>query len=141
MNTSSIAAIVPIPFQSWYSVSKAAINSYTMAVANEVKPFHITLCAVLPGDTKTGFTAARDKVADAGSVYTDTVSRSVARMEKDEQNGVSAEKVGKLICKAALKKRVKPFYIPGFSYKLVNFIMRVLPSGAANRLIGMLYAG
>ena len=140
VNTGSVAGFVPIPFQTWYSASKAAIESYTMAMGNELKPFHITLSAVLPGDTKTGFTAARSKIDDPENLYRGRIARSVERMEHDEQNGVPAQKVGDLIAKVALKKNVKPFYIPGFSYNLVAFLMRILPSGAANRLIGLLYA-
>ena len=140
VNTGSVAGFVPIPFQTWYSASKAAVQSYTMAMGNELRPFGITLTAVLPGDTKTGFTAARNKIDDPEDLYQGRIARSVARMEHDEQNGVPAQKVGDLIARVALKKRVKPLYIPGFSYNLVNVLIRILPSGLANRLIGLLYA-
>ena len=46
---SSVAGAIPIPFQTFYSVSKAAINSYVCALANEVRPYGITICAVQPG--------------------------------------------------------------------------------------------
>ena len=140
VNTGSVAGFVPIPFQTWYSASKAAVQSYTMAMGNELRPFGITLTAVLPGDTKTGFTAARNKIDDPEDLYQGRIARSVERMERDEQNGVPAQKVGDLIARVALKKRVKPLYIPGFSYNLVNVLTRILPSGLANRLIGLLYA-
>ena len=140
VTTGSVAGFVPIPFQTWYSASKAAVQSYTMAMANELRPFGVTLAAVLPGDTRTGFTAARSKIDDPAGLYGGRIERSVSRMEHDEQNGVPAEKVGDLIARVALKKRVKPFYIPGFGYNAVNVLMRILPSGLANRLIGMLYA-
>ena len=140
VNTGSVAGFVPIPFQTWYSASKAAVQSYTMAMANELRPFGITLAAVLPGDTKTGFTAARNKIDDPDDLYQGRIARSVERMEHDEQSGVPAQKVGDLIARVALKKRVNPLYIPGFSYNLVNVLIRILPSGLANRLIGLLYA-
>ena len=140
VNTGSVAGFVPIPFQTWYSASKAAVQSYTMAMANELSPFGITLTAVLPGDTRTGFTAARQKIDDPEGLYGGRIERSVTRMEHDEQHGVPAETVGALIARVALKRRVKPLYIPGFSYNLVNVLMRLLPSGAANKLIGILYA-
>ena len=140
VNTGSVAGFVPIPFQTWYSASKAAVQSYTMAMGNELSPFGITLTAVLPGDTRTGFTAARQKIDDPEGLYGGRIERSVERMEHDEQHGVPAQKVGDLIAKVALKRRVKSLYIPGFSYNLVNVLMRLLPSGVANRLIGMLYA-
>ena len=140
VNTGSVAGFVPIPFQTWYSASKAAVQSYTMAMGNELRPFGITLCAVLPGDTRTGFTAARNKIDDPQDLYQGRIARSVARMEHDEQTGVPAETVGALIAKVALKKHVKPLYIPGFGYNAVNVLIRILPSGLANKLIGMLYS-
>ena len=63
VNLSSVAAPVPIPFQAYYSATKAAVNAYTMALANELRPFGVTVCAVMPGDIHTGFTAARRKVS------------------------------------------------------------------------------
>ena len=140
VNVGSVAGFVPIPFQTWYSASKAAVQSYTMAMGNELRPFGITLSAVLPGDTKTGFTAARSKIDDPENLYQGRIQRSVARMEHDEQTGVPAERVAKLIARVALKKRVKPLYIPGLGYNAVNVLMRLLPSGIANALIGALYA-
>ena len=69
VNLSSVAGAIPIPFQTYYSASKAAINSYTMALANEVKPFGIQVCCVQPGDIRTGFTAAREKNPEGDDVY------------------------------------------------------------------------
>ena len=36
VNLSSVAAPVPIPFQTYYSAGKAAVNSYTMALSNRL---------------------------------------------------------------------------------------------------------
>ena len=84
VNLSSVAGAIPIPFQTYYSASKAAINSYTMALANEVKPFGIQVCCVQPGDMRTGFTAAREKNPEGDDVYGGRIARSVAGMERDE---------------------------------------------------------
>ena len=140
VNVSSIAAITPIPFQTWYSVSKAAINAYTMAAANEVRPFGVTLCAVMPGDIRTGFTDARRKTAAGDDVYGGAIGRSVAKMEKDERSGMNPARIGALICRVALKKRVHPFYSAGIGYKMVMFLVKILPAGVLRRLVGLLYA-
>ena len=129
VNTSSVAAVTPIPFQTYYSVSKAAINSFTMSVGNEVRPYGIRISAVMPGDTRTGFTDARGRI-----------SRSVAKMEKDERGGVSASVVGAALGRAALSKSRKVFCTVGFVYRLVIFLMRLLPSTAANAILGKMYA-
>lgn len=82
VNLSSVAAPAAIPFQTYYSVSKAAINDFTLATANEVRPFGITVCAVMPGDICTGFTDARQKIPAGDEIYGGRISRSVAGMEK-----------------------------------------------------------
>ena len=140
VNISSVAAVMAIPFQVYYSASKAAINMYTQALANEIRPYGITVCAVMPGDTKTGFTSARQKEMDGDEVYGGRISRSVNVMEKDEQSGDSAEKAGSFIAKIAEKKSHKPLYIIGFKYKLFYFLFRLLPSSLSNYILYLLYA-
>ncbi len=140
VNTSSVAALTPIPFQAYYSVSKAAVNSFTMSLANEVRPFGISVCAVMPGDTRTGFTDARSRSVEGDEAYGGRIARSVARMEKDERGGASPAGVGALIGRAALSDTHKVFYTAGFLYKLVMVLMRILPATTANWILGLMYA-
>lgn len=140
VNTSSIAAVVPIPFQTYYSASKAAINSYTLATANEVAPFGITVCAVMPGDIKTGFTSARDKSVVGDDIYSGRITRSVSRMEHDEITGMDPLTAGKFIASVALKKKKKPLYSIGFAYKAAALGAKIIPVSLMNKIVGMLYA-
>ena len=129
---SSIAGILPIPFQLWYSVSKAAIDAYVLALQNEVRPFHISACAVLPGDIKSGFTAARRKTETSGA-YGERVARSVAKMEHDEETGMSPEKV-------ALMKSSAPLKALGLPYKAAAAAAKLLPRRLSNYIVGLMYA-
>ena len=140
VNLSSVAAPVPIPFQTYYSAGKAAVNSYTMALSNEVKPFGITVCAVMPGDIKTGFTSARQKNIAGDDIYGGRITRSVAGMEKDEQTGMDPAKAGAFIASVALKNSRKPLYTIGIAYKGAVFLTKILPARWLNALIGQLYA-
>lgn len=140
VNVSSVAAAAAIPFQTYYSASKAAINSYTCALSNEVRPYGITVTAVQPGDISSGFTDARKKTLAGDAEYGGRISRSVATMEKDERGGMRPETAGAYLCRIALKKRVKPLYAIGFSYKCVCVLCAILPCALRNRLIGMIYA-
>lgn len=140
VNLSSVAAPVPIPFQTYYSAGKAAVNSYTMALSNEVKPFGITVCAVMPGDIKTGFTAARQKSIVGDDIYGGRITRSVAGMEKDEQTGMDPAEAGAFIASVALKNSRKPLYTIGIAYKGAVFLAKILPACWLNALIGQLYA-
>ena len=103
VNLSSVAGPLPIPFQTYYSAAKAAVNAYTMALANELRPFGITVCAVQPGDIHTGFTAAREKTVTGDEVYGGRISRSVSRMEHDEQTGMDPAAAGRFIARVAQK--------------------------------------
>ncbi len=140
VNISSVAAVTHIPFQTYYSASKAAIESYTCALDNELKPFNISVVAIQPGDICTEFTSARKKSFDGDDVYEGRILRSVAGMEKDEQKGMSPETAGEYIAKIALKKKTKPIYAIGFSYKFVCVLCKIFPCRIRNKIIGMLYA-
>lgn len=140
INVSSAAALFAIPFQAFYSASKSAINSLSLAMDNELKDFGIRVTAVMPGDVKTGFTAAREK-SDAVSdrVYGSTISKSVAVMEKDEQKGMTAEYVAACIVKTALRRSHKPLVTIGFQYKLFALLFKMLPIKTVNWIVGKLY--
>ncbi len=140
VNVSSVAAPAAIPFQAYYSATKAAINAWTAALANEVRPYGITVTAIQPGDIKTGFTAAREKSIAGDEAYGGRISKSVAKMEHDEQNGMDPAVAGAYIAKIALKKKPKPVYTIGFSYKAICVLLKLLPSRFANWAIGKLYA-
>ena len=140
VNLSSVAAPIPIPFQAYYSASKAAVNAYTMALANELRPFGVSVCAVQPGDIRTGFTAAREKNAEGDALYSGRISRSVGRMEHDEQTGMDPAAAGRFIASVARRRSVKPLYTIGFSYGLFTFLARILPSRTLTWLVGLLYA-
>lgn len=137
--TSSIAGILPIPFQAWYSVTKAAINAYALALRNEVAPFGVSVCAVMPGDIHTGFTAAREKSAAGDDVYGGRIEKAVSTMEKDEQGGMSPDVAGAYLAKIAGKKRVKPLYAIGAQYKLFAVLAKLLPARLSNWIVGRLY--
>lgn len=141
VNLSSVAAPCAIPFQSWYSVSKSAVSTYSAALGNEVRPFGITVTAILPGDIKTGFTAARKKNPAGDDVYQGRIARSVAVMEHDEQTGMDPAVAGAYIAKIALRPgRVKPEYAIGFKYKFFVILARLLPCRLKNWIIGLMYA-
>ena len=140
VNLSSVAGTIPIPFQTYYSASKAAINSYTMALANEVKPFGIQVCCVQPGDIRTGFTAAREKNQLGDDIYGGRIARSVSGMERDEQTGMAPEQAGAFIARVATRKGVRPVNTIGLQYKFFCFLAKVLPARWLNALVGLIYA-
>mgnify|MGYP005946016445 FL=1 len=140
VNMSSVAAPIAIPFQAYYSASKAAVRTYTLALASEVRPFGIEVCVIMPGDIATGFTAARRKSCDGDDVYHGRIARSVAVMERDERTGMSAQFAGQFVARRATQKHPKLICTMGRKYALFVFLMRILPTRTATRIVGKIYA-
>ena len=58
INVSSAAGFQPIPFMATYAATKAFVNSFSEAIAEENRPFGIHVMALCPGSTKTNFHSA-----------------------------------------------------------------------------------
>lgn len=138
INIGSVAGVVPIPFQSYYSATKAAVESFSLALAGEVGDFGVGVCCIRPGDTKTGFTAARIKNQD-NQAYNHRIENSIKKMEKDEQNGVSPRCVSKVVLKVIKKKKTPLVKTVGVPYKFVCGLMKILPLSWASAIIKKIY--
>ena len=106
----------------------------------EARPFGVRVVCVLPGDTRTGFTAAREKSQTGDDVYGGRISRSVAGMEHDEQTGMAPEVAGAYIASVAVRKSVKPLRSIGVKYKFFCILAKLLPVRTLNWLVGVVYA-
>jgi len=140
---SSLAGIIPIPFQTFYSSVKAALMLFMNGLAMELKPFGIQCCTILPGDTKTEFTGNRKYTIasqNKNSPYYQTMKKSVARMEHDEQNGMSAHAVATSIVKQVFDKKMHTFYVTGFINQVFYHLFNVLPTNWRLAIIAKLYA-
>lgn len=138
-NISSVAGILPIAFQTFYSANKAAISLYSSGLNIEVKPFGIRVIDFMPGDIKTGFTDNRKKNKSNSIHYGERIDRSVKVMEKDERNGMSVEYVSKVMYKNIMKKRPAVRKVVGVQYKFFAFLYRFLPIGLVNWIMGKIY--
>lgn len=140
VSVSSVAALVGIPFQAWYSVSKSAVLTYMLSLSNELRPFGVTTCTILPGDVKTGFTGARKKNVQGDDLYEGRISKSVAGMEHDESIGMTPDEVAGIIVKFALKKKSRPMVVVGGIYRLEGVLIKLLPRRLSNWIVGNMYA-
>ena len=134
INVSSVGGIIPLPYQAVYSATKAGVEVFSRAVANELKGRKIRVCAVLPGDTRTGFTAAR--VSEGTN---ERARRSDGKMARDEQRGKSPERVARVIYRLASRKRPPLRVCVGGVSKLEVFATRLCPTRIINGIVSKIY--
>jgi NAD(P)-dependent dehydrogenase (short-subunit alcohol dehydrogenase family) len=96
--TGSIAGVVGLPFQAFYSATKFALDGYAEALGYEVAPFNVQVTLVQPGNFRTGFTAnRRDVPADPASPYAAAEAKAIALMERDELGGADPLDAAKVV--------------------------------------------
>ena len=118
LNIASIAAFQPGPYMATYYASKAFVLSFSEALATELKKSGVTVTAVCPGPTKTGFSEA----ADLGS----------SKLFSSLKNA-TAEEVAAFSYKALMKG--KPVAIPGLMNRVLVFGQRFLPRSAVRAMV------
>lgn len=136
--TSSMAAQFPIPFQAFYTASKYAINGFAMALRNELRPFGISVCCLLPGDVKTGFTGSR-KEETKGADFYPRMEKAVAQMAHDEQNGQQPMQLARKLLSLANSRCPAPYSTVGIQYKLFRILGYILPESIVSRILYMMY--
>lgn len=137
--TSSVAAILSIPYQAFYSATKAAINAFALALQNEVREWHIHVSVLMPGDVATGFTQARRKGKQGSEVYRH-MDAAVSAMEKDEQSGLGAQLMARQLYRIATRPNPAPQYVGGFQYQVFCLLDRLLPKRLVNWIVGKIYS-
>lgn len=140
INICSVGGIIPLPYQAAYSATKAGVDVFSRALANEVKQFKIKVTTVLPGDMKTNFTARRIIDNDTNDEqYKKSVEKSIKKAEKEELNGGSPDIVGKVVYKILKRKNPPLRKTVGFTYKLIVFLPRIFPLKFVNWLVRKIY--
>ena len=135
----SIAGIMPVPFQSHYCASKAALDLYSATLRMELRKFRVRVSLIMPGDTNTGFTGARKYEIDETSPYYVACLKAVQKMEHDEISGRKPLSVARAIMKLSNRKNPPARTIVGFDYKLLVFLRRFLPDRFVEMILRAIY--
>lgn len=120
---SSLASKMYIPFDTFYSSSKEALNLLSMELNLELNKYNIYSMSVLIGPTKTKFSYKRD--ISNKEYYFDEFEEATNKLIKLEQQGMDKKKTAELIA-SKIDSR-KKIYIPGFFNKLMYSLYKILP--------------
>jgi uncharacterized protein len=123
INVASTAAFQPVPYMATYGASKSFVLDFSEAVAYEVKSFGVTVMALCPGPTRTGF-------QDVAGVN-ETGVPSFAYMD------------AKTVVAQALAsaKRGKSLRINGIINQVMAQSTRITPRSLVARISGVMFKG
>lgn len=118
LNVASVAAFEPGPLMSVYYATKAYVLSFSEALHEELRGTGVTVTALCPGPTNTGFAKAAN--ADGTNLF-------------KEATGANVVKVAEYGYKCMM--RGKAVAICGLTFKLSIFLVRLLPRSVVRRII------
>jgi short-subunit dehydrogenase len=110
MNVASTAAFVPGPTMAVYCATKPYVLSFSEAVDNEVREFGVTVTALCPGATESGFMTAAS--AENSSLFK---GKKLPSSKEVAEYGYNAMLKG------------KPVAIHGFVNQALAFFVRLMP--------------
>ncbi|MCC5859069.1 MAG: SDR family oxidoreductase [Ectothiorhodospiraceae bacterium] len=141
VNMSSMAGVLGVPFQGFYSASKFAVEGMTQALRQEVRPFGIRVALIRPGDFRSGFTAHRRKVQPGDeSPYRRQFDTALDITEKDELRGPSPERIAHLLEQIMNDPSPRFCYTTGSaSQRFLIGTRRVIPFSLFERLVQAYY--
>ena len=118
LNVSSLAGFLPGPLMSIYYASKGYMLSFSEAIANELKGTGVTVTALCPGPTKTGF---QETVSEGSSE--NKISFNMACAKQVSEYGYKAMHKG------------KTYAIPGVFNKFLAILPRFISRNAVASLV------
>ncbi len=94
MNVASTAAFQPMPYFAVYAATKSFVLSFSEAIASELKDNGVTVTALCPGLTGTGFVDAANM---EGTKFLDKAKASMSTAEEVAEYGYEAMMKGKTV--------------------------------------------
>jgi uncharacterized protein len=117
LNIASVASFLPGPLMAVYYATKAYVLSFTEALENELKDTNITISALCPGPTKTGFSdranLSSSKLFESGALHVEDVAK------------VGYEQF----------MRGKTIIIPGAKFKVATMLPRFFPRKLITKVV------
>jgi NAD(P)-dependent dehydrogenase (short-subunit alcohol dehydrogenase family) len=129
INMSTLGSVIGLPYRSFYSASKGAMDLFTEALRLEVAKYGILSCSIHPGEVRTQI--AEHRVISTGKddeTYGPTITKVFEKLDASVHHGKDPAIFGPLVEKIIRSEKVKRnYYIGTFSERLGVKLKRFLP--------------
>ena len=127
VNIGSLAGLIGVPFEGFYSASKHAIEGYTASLRHEVRPFGIHVSMVEPGFFRSELSGAKQAPALAAPGYEAARGRAMASFEAAIDHGPDPALVAAAIARIIVTQGPRLHYRVGRDAAWVPVMMALLP--------------
>ncbi|MDL9948560.1 SDR family oxidoreductase [Gordonia sp. ABSL11-1] len=123
----SMLSSFPVAFRSNYAATKSALKAFAFATRREVAPYGVRMISVEPGTIATGIGDRRSIHIGDSSPYREEYETLSAATRSNEDAGIDATTMARVIVDAALAENPKPFYAKGNQAGIVFLLRRLMP--------------
>lgn len=124
----SLGGDMPIPYDCFYSSSKAALCMLAREADLELRERGVRVSALLPGGTATDFTYSRRVYGEDESLnYSSSLKKASAALANMEQGGMNPSLVAEAIIKLAERKNPPPVAVAGGANGFARYLSKLLP--------------
>ena len=132
----SMGGELPVPFDSFYSSSKAALMMLAREADMELRPAGVRVSALLPGGTSTDFTYRRRVYgSEETRGYSSSVKKATAALANMEQGGMRPSLVAEEVIKLYERRDPAPVVAAGGMNAFLRASGRVLPERVTDWLV------
>ena len=145
INISSIGAFGVQPFRTMYSVTKSAVNMFTVGMRQELHGSNVKMCSISLGDTQTDFGKHHPNDFRTSPRYGDRIQKSddtsAKRSESNSKDKrMPVDKAAKKIFNVVMKKKYKaPTYCIGFKYKFLHLLSRFFTTEQISEIVRKMF--
>jgi short-subunit dehydrogenase len=125
INISSLAAVLPVPFEGYYAAAKAALLAWSEALRHEVKSLGIKVSVIEPGCFKTNLGNTRKVAKYTIRAYDELRQRAAVALDDDFETGADPKIVAETLLRIITSKNPKLEYAVGREkrYKTLKHLM------------------
>ncbi|MFN3876499.1 MAG: SDR family oxidoreductase [Flavobacteriales bacterium] len=140
INVSSVAAHFGLPYRSFYSASKAALERYTEALAIEEERFGITVVSVQPGEFRTAIADSRLRPEAISPEHRPGYERAMEVLSGSMHYSRDPDELARVVARIIASPRPKAAYIVAQGVQRFSVLAKkVLPGRLFQRMVGRHY--
>lgn len=136
INISSLAANFGLPYRSFYSASKAALERYTETLSMEVGPFGIHVVSLQPGEYRTNIAGSRLRPATISEAYRTGYERAMGILDGSLHYSRDPDEVALLVQRIMATPKPRSLYRAAHGVQLMSVLLKkLLPGRRFERMV------